>query len=578
MRYQFASCLLDKERRELMVDGAPVHVEPQVFDVLRHLIENRDRVVSRDELVDAVWHGRTVSDATVSARIFAARQAVRDTGGAQAIIRTVPRRGFRFVATLNHDETIQDRAPGLSEQHQVTAGAEHLGNRRSFNSAVGTKRWPLRIVVAPIVLFLLVAGGWWLAANTIAVDRGGAVPDRGRSIAVMSFDSLSNEEDQRFLAQGIAADIITELSRNADIIVLARSASFALSEKGMSAGEIARELDVRYILDGSVRRAGKELRISAQLIDSTTGNHVWADRYDATASVLYEMQDEIVEKIVGTLLSEVRETEKSAILRRPPSNLDVYELSLRGLARKHRLNEEDLRRGRQDLLQAIELDPEYAPAWLYLGWIESLAIAYEWIDGVHLSESIKKIEKAIELDPSLAAAYQALSIAKGFAGDAQGALLAARRSVELGPGDADNLVSFGRALATNGDFGEAVAKMRGAISLNPSRPSYYVYNLGRALWGIGEVHESSQLMLECLIKTPGFTACRVFHIANLIAMGEFDQATRAATALLNQSPDYSVEDALAIMGFAGDPEANEKLAGQLIQAGVPRDKIARAVH
>jgi len=402
------------------------------------------------------------------------------------------------------------------------------------------------------------------------------LPDRP-SVAVLSLDTFSNDEEQRFLAEGIAEDIITQLSRNSALTVMARTATFALRDKGLSAKEIANELDVHYILEGSVRRAGDKLLISAQLIDAQTGDHVWAERYDTTAATIYSTQDDIVENIVGTLFSEIREAEKAEILRRPPSNLDVYELTLRGLARKHRLGPESMQLAREDLRRAVELDPEYAPAWLYLGWVEAIAIVFKWRDDLDFSDlddAIGKVEKAIELDPVLATAYQALGLLRAWAGDAQGALEAAKRSVELGPGDADNLLFLARAQASVGEFDQAIARTRHAVALNPSRPSYYDYYISRSLWGRDEFEEINRAATECLIKTPGFTACRVFQIVSYAGMGDTSQASKAVAALLEQVPSFTVEDAVRSVGFPGDENSNRRLAKQLIEAGLPQDKGA----
>jgi len=402
------------------------------------------------------------------------------------------------------------------------------------------------------------------------------LPDRP-SVAVLSLDTFSNDDDQRFLAEGIAEDIITQLTRNSALTVMERTATFALRDKGLSAKEIANELDVHYILEGSVRRAGDMLLISAQLIDAKTGDHVWSKRYDTTAATIYSTQDDIVENIVGTLFSEIREAEKAEILRRPPSNLDVYELTLRGGARKHRLGPESMQLAREDLRRAVELDPEYAPAWLYLGWVEAIAIVFKWRDDLDFSDlddAIGKVEKAIELDPVLATAYQALGLLRAFDGDAQGALEAAKRSVELGPGDADNLLFLARAQASVGEFDQAIARMRHAVALNPARPSYYDYYLSRSLWGRDEFEEINRAATECLIKTPGFTACRVFQIVSYAGMGDTSQASKAVAALLEQVPSFTVEDAVRSVGFPGDENSNQRLAKQLIEAGLPQGKGA----
>jgi TolB-like protein/DNA-binding SARP family transcriptional activator len=445
----------------------------------------------------------------------------------------------------------------------------------------GPGQWRRGAVAAAVLVLFAAAGVWWGLTQDTASDRGEfRMPDRP-SIAVLSLDTFSSEEEQRFLAEGIAEDIITQLARNSELTVMARTSTFSLRDKGLDAKEIADELDVHYILEGSVRRSGGMLRISAQLINAETGNHVWAERYDATAATIYSTQDEIVENIVGTLFSEIREAEKAEILRRPPSNLDVYELTLRGLARKHRLSPESMRLAREDLQRAVELDPEYAPAWLYLGWVEAIAIVFKWSDDLDVSDlddAIGKVEMAIELDPMLATAYQALGLLRAYDGDAQGALEAAKRSVELGPGDADNLLFLGRAHASVGEFDQAIALTRHAIALNPSRPSYYDYYLSRSLWGRDEFEEVNMAANECLTKAPGFTACRVFQIVSHVGMGNADQAAQAVAALLERSPIFTVEDAVTSVGFPGHEKSNKRLAKQLIEAGLPTDKNATAIQ
>jgi adenylate cyclase len=383
----------------------------------------------------------------------------------------------------------------------------------------------------------------------------------------------------RVLGEGIADEIITQLARNPALTTIARTTTFALKGSGLNAKEIGRKLNVQYVLEGSVRRLGDQLRITARLIDAKTGNHVWAERYDSAASTIFETQDAIVEKIVGTLFSEIRETQKAAILRRPPSNLDVYELTLRGVARKHRLNPKDMILARRDLARAVELDPNYAQAWLYLGWVEAITIVFKWSDDLDMSnlkDATKKVEKAIELEPTLATAYQGLSILRTWQGDVQGALHAAKRSVELGPGDADNLLFLGRALASVGEFDQAVARIRHAIALNPIRPAYYDLHFARALWGQGKFQESNKASNDCLTKAPKFTACRIFQIASNVGMGKNAEASKAIKPLRRQSPNFTVADALKSVGFPGSGTANDRLAKQLTEAGLPKVKGARA--
>ena len=221
--YQFGDCILDTARRELRQGDASSPVEPQVFDVLEFLIEARDRVVSRDDLLDAVWHGRIVSEATLSSRVNSARTAIGDNGAEQRLIRTVPRKGVRFVG----------------------AGA----------------------------------GGPASRAGRIAAPRPVA-RSRLPSVAVLPFTNMSGDPEQDYFADGMAEEIITALSRSSGLFVIARNSSFTYKGKAVDVRQVGRELGVGYVLEGSVRRSGDRLRITGQLVDAASGAHLWADRFE----------------------------------------------------------------------------------------------------------------------------------------------------------------------------------------------------------------------------------------------------------------------------------------------------------
>ncbi|HTV38326.1 MAG TPA: winged helix-turn-helix domain-containing protein, partial [Xanthobacteraceae bacterium] len=215
MRYLFDECALDMDRRELRRGTVPVAVEPQVFDLLVHLIRHRDRVVSKDELLASVWHGRAISESALFNRINAARSAIGDTGERQGLIKTLPRRGLRFVGAVREEE---------------------------FGSAASGPHEPsLGIVDKP-------------------------------SIAVLPFINLSGDPEQDYFIDGIVEDIITALSRNRAFFVIARNSSFTYKGKSVDTKQVARELGVRYLLEGSVRKSGNRVRLTGQLIEAETGH------------------------------------------------------------------------------------------------------------------------------------------------------------------------------------------------------------------------------------------------------------------------------------------------------------------
>jgi TolB-like protein len=251
MAYRFGDCELDPGLHELRSKGRVSAIEPKVFDLLLYLIENRDRLVGKDELNQRIWNGRFVSDASLSTCIKLARQAIGDSGKRQDYIRTVPRRGFRFVGR------VEVRGP----------------SHRASSPAVTDRD-----------------------TDTVGLTQPGKP-----SVAVLPFQNMSDDPEQEYFADGIAEDIVTSLSKLSQLLVIARNVGFAHKERAVTVQSIAEELGVRYALEGSVRKAGKRVRISAQLIDCITGRHLWAERYDRELTDIFTVQDEVAQKIVSAM-------------------------------------------------------------------------------------------------------------------------------------------------------------------------------------------------------------------------------------------------------------------------------------
>jgi adenylate cyclase len=418
---------------------------------------------------------------------------------------------------------------------------------------------------ALLASLLLAGGGWWLLRPA---GPAGAQP----SIAVLPFDNLSADPEQGYLADGFADDIITELARNKELAVLARNTSFSFKGKGLRAEEIARELGVRYVLEGSLRRIGDGLRLTVQLVEGSDGRHVWAERYDIAARDIAATQDEIARRVAATLFSELRETEKAGSLRRSPGSLDVYALALRGLALKHQFSAESFRAGRAALQRAIALDPGYAPAHAYLGYLDAIDAVNGYTGERRpgdLDAAVAAIRRAIQLDPMMAYAYQALGYALSVQGRPEEALRAMERAVELGPSDADNQLFHGRELASNGRHAEAVAAGERAFALNPVAPIYYYGTHARSLYGAGRHEVALRVTDTCVDQRSYHRTCRVVRIAALGELGRAEQAAAEARDLLAHAPGYSLRNAAANAGYGGDPGTTARLLARLREAGLP---------
>lgn len=303
MRYLFDEYAFDTDLRELYRGAHVVSVAPQVFDLLDYLIGNRERVVSKDDLIRAIWQGRVVSDVALTTRINAARKAIGDSGDEQRLIRTFPRKGVRFIGTV----------------------------RETAGSAGAT-----------------VSGG--------SPQPGFAVPDKP-SLVVLPFTNLSPNPEQEYFADGVTESLTTDLSRIAGSFVIGRNTAFTFKGKAVDARQIGRNLNVRYVLEGSVQRGCNRFRLNAQLTDTETGSHVWADRFDKPAADLLDMQDEIVSRLANTLNAEPIKAEACRAERSPRP--DATELYFQGRACISKgVTPVFLAQARDFFARALALDPD----------------------------------------------------------------------------------------------------------------------------------------------------------------------------------------------------------------------------
>src|SRR3954451_11852183 len=315
-------------------------MQPQVFDLLGHLLKHRDHVVSRDDLIALVWGGRIVSDSTLDSRINAARNAVGDSGKVQRLIRTVPRKGIRFVGAVSE----------------------------------------------------LLNGVHAAAAPTEAITEQAPPPLQSRpAIAVLPFDNMSDDPGQEYFSDGISEDIITALSKLRWFFVIARNSSFIYKGKSVHLKQIADELGVGYVVEGSVRKGGNRVRITVQLNDVATGSHIWAERYDRDLADVVAVQDEITEAIVAAIEPQIYAAESFRARRKPPNSMDAWELVMRALSYYWRVTGRDNVIAQELLEKAIAIDPHYGQALGVLATSHSFCAHMGWSD---MATSIPIAERA----------------------------------------------------------------------------------------------------------------------------------------------------------------------------------------
>jgi TolB-like protein len=488
--YIFEDFVLNTDRRELRRRTALVAVEPQVFDLLVHLIRHRDRVVSKDELLASIWHGRIVSESALFNRINAARSAIGDTGEEQRLIKTLPRKGLRFVGDVREDDVVAE---------------------------VGTYTRPLP---SPSLL----------------------LPDRP-SIAVLPFTNLSGDPDQDYFADGLTEDLITGLAHIRWLFVIARNSTFVYKSRPVSVSQVSRELGVRYVLEGSVRRGGNRLRISAQLIDAATGAHHWAERYDREIGDIFAVQDEITRSVAGAIEPHLLAAEGLRTLSRSAEDLGAWELVARALTHFWRLTREDCAAAVEPLRRAVETYPDYAPARGLLAFCQVFSTHMGWIDrGQGLLPGRQHAIRAIALDDRHPWGHIALAYGAMMERRTEEAIAAFRRAVSLNPNSAAAHSHLSRGYAFAGRDQEAIEHGEEAIRLSPLDPEMALFlgAIAVAHFAAGRYGEAIDRSLEAQRLRPGFQGSRRLLCASLAHAGRVDEARSLLPTIRSEQPQLSL--------------------------------------
>ena len=375
---------------------------------------------------------------------------------------------------------------------KLALGYEDLGEHSVKNITD-----PVRVYRIPIKLRTGIGSG-----------RGAERPLADRpSIAVLPFDNMSGDQDQEYFSDGMAEEIITLLSKSPQLLVIARNSTFVYKGKPTNVQEIGRDLHARYVLQGSVRRAGNRLRITAQLIDATTGSHIWAERYDRETGDVFALQDEIAQKISAAAIVGYKGSERERVRRKPTENLSAYDLVLRGQEHYRRRTREENRTARQLYEKAVELDPDYALAYSKLAATYRRDFDRGWGGFEAMDKAFELSQKAIALDDSAAFAHHSLALVYRYRGQYDLAFAESERAIALEPSNPDVYISSASVMAYSGKREDSIGYIETAMQLNPHYPVYYSLRLGTAYLDIGRYEDAASVFEKDLARdTTGETA------------------------------------------------------------------------
>ena len=533
MQLAFGDYVLDSGRRELSRNSVPVAMEPQVFDLLLYLVQNRDRVVTKDDLIATVWSGRIVSDSTLTTRINAARKAVGDSGEQQALIKTYARKGIRFVGDVRADEPSVGNA-GLLEQHQGTP-------------------------VSPV------------AATTPPATRlnWGGKP----TLVVLPFNNLSGDPEQEYFSDGITEDLITALSKYHSLMVIARNSSFAFKGAGSEARRIGLTLGADYLLEGSVRKIGQRVRITAQLVEADGGRHVWAERYDRDLQELFTLQDEITTTIAARIEPEIGAAERQRVERKAVPALHAWDFFRLGTKHFYKSNQADNLEAQRLFRRAIELDATLAEAYGYLSYAIVLSMVYFDAEPneERLNEAVAVGRRGVEHDDQdglIRFMYGRALLAQKSYGDALAEL---RIAVDLNPCLAITYCGLGDSLTYEGRISEAIPYFQKAIDLSPYDPLRWAFHSYRALAHIfAREFEQAADWAQSATRVPNAHYWAFAHrVSALGHLDRVDELHDAVTELLQRKPDFSCGYARKRLFYIKNSEQLQLYIEGLRRAGIP---------
>lgn len=520
LRYRFENYVLDTDRRELRQSGGLVPLAPKDFDILVYLIRHRERVISKDDLSAAIWGGRIISESALTTRLNGARKAIGDSGEEQRLIKTLPRKGIRFVGDVREE-------------------------KQSSNTSAGDTQAP----------------------------SGSPVSQGQPSIVVLPFTNLSDDPQQDYFTDGVVEDITTELSRFSELFVIARNSSFTYKGQAVDVRAVGRDLGVRYVLEGSVRKVGKRIRITGQLIDAESGKHIWADRFESSVEDIFELQEQMAHSVVGAIAPRLEQAEIERAKRKPTESLNAYDCFLRGMAGWHDWTRSGHDAALNQFYRAIELDPTFArphalAAGCFLmrksnGWtVDRAAETAE-------TDRLARLGADLGRADAVALAWSAHALAH-VVGDIKAGVVLIDHALRLNPNLAVAWQRSGWIRVYAGECEVAIEHLRTAMRLSPLDPLMHLAYSATAFgyFLLGDLSQSSMWSDRALQMRPDWpVALRVSAMSNALA-GRERQTEQAMTRLRAVQPALRLSN-LHEQIFLHRPEHMDRFIEAMRKAGLP---------
>ena len=532
---------VDPDSGRLLREGVEVKLEPKVMQVLVYLAQHSGKVVSREALEAVVWAGMVVGYDALSGSIIKLRKALGDDSRHPQYIETVSKKGYRLIAGVSQ----------AGEDEADSHGGNAVSAQSSGNPKSVTNKITLTLIVTGVALIAVLLLWHFLSqapetksqttatANTTDKSLTTGIITKVPSIVVLPFKNLSDDPQQEYFSDGITDDIITDLSQVSSLRVIARQSAYHFKNMNINLDDVARDLDVNYIVEGSVQKAGERIRINVQLTSVDKGSHIWADRFDSEATNLFDIQDMITQRVIEAMYVTLSNQENKRIVTRTTNNFEAYDTFLLGQQHSRNRTQEGYDLTLDAYRRAIQLDPQYARAYgalavtLTRGYRQQLTkLSFEEAR----ERALKLAKKAIELDQSSPPVYWSLGYVHLFRKEYEEAEAAAKQATNLSPNYADGYGLLAFISNWRGKAEDAVSYIKKAIALNPYHTFDYPWNLGFAYYTLGRYDEASYALKQALEKNPSVLYPRLFLAASYVRLGQQDDAEWEIEQVKMQQP------------------------------------------
>jgi len=519
--------------------GEEVKLEPKVMTVLVCLAQSQGKVISREELESRAWAGTIVGYDALASVIIKLRKAFGDDSKNSRIVETVPKKGYRLIGQVRAaNEPSRQKTP-----QPPAALISHKTNPESQAIKSKTSQQPLILVFLTVVLLASLAIGIVIFLSPYKNQDVSEAQNGKPSIAVLPFKNISNDEQQEYFSDGITSDLITDLSKISGLLVIARNTVFTYKDSEIDVRNVGKELGVRYVIEGNVRKVADKVRISAQLIDASNGYNMWADRFDGTYDNVFDLQDEVTAKIVSALQVKLTENEREKLAQKYTNSIEAYDNFLHGWQHYWEYSKEGNAQAREYFIKAIELDGNFARAYANL----ALTYAYEAFAGwaedrtITLAQANKYAKTAIELDDGLPQVHWAMGYTALVDRNYLLAVSEAEKVIALDPNYADGYGLMATTLNYAAKPKEALENMLKAMRLNPRHPYPYKMIIGEIYFNLHDYDNAIENFNKALERNPAAQEPRLWLAAAYAYTDRIDDAKWELQNIRIVDPEIAIE-------------------------------------